>query len=78
MHSKAESDRVRKICMRFFFFVCVCGFFFFFLGGGGFSDVLTYCIMLQAFICYCSSSDVYDVRACARVCVFFIGIVQRN
>ena len=23
--------------------------------------------MLQAFICYCSSSDVYDVRA--RVCV---------
>ena len=43
-----------------------------------FSDVLTYCVMLQAFICYCSSSDVYDVRACARVCVFFIGIVQRN
>ena len=36
-----------------------------------FSDVLTYCAMLQAFICYCSSSDVYDVRACARarVCV---------
>ena len=32
-----------------------------------FSDVLTYCVMLQAFICYCSSSDVYDVRAC--VCV---------
>ena len=29
-----------------------------------FSDVLTYCVMLQAFICYCSSSDVYDVRAC--------------
>ena len=25
--------------------------------------------MLQAFICYCSSSDVYDVRVCARVCV---------
>ena len=31
-----------------------------------FSDVLTYCVMLQAFICYCSSSDVYAVRACAR------------
>ena len=34
-------------------------------------------------LCYASgfytlSSDVYDVRACARVCVFFIGIVQRN
>ena len=29
-----------------------------------FSDVLTYCVMLQAFICYCSSSDVYDVRVC--------------
>ena len=28
-----------------------------------FSDVLTYCVMLQAFIRYCSSSDVYDVRA---------------
>ena len=41
-----------------------------------FSDVLTYCVMLQAFICYCSSSDVYDVRA--RACVLFIGIVQRN
>ena len=39
-----------------------------------FSDVLTYCVMLQAFICYCSSSDVYDVRA--RACVLFIGIVQ--
>ena len=25
--------------------------------------------MLQAFICYCSSSDVYDVRVCARACV---------
>ena len=25
--------------------------------------------MLQAFICYCSSSEVDDVRACARVCV---------
>ena len=35
-----------------------------------FSDVLTYCVMLQAFICYWSSSDVYDVRACARACVF--------
>ena len=34
--------------------------------------------MLQAFICYCSSSDVYDVRVCARACVLFIGIVQRN
>ena len=43
-----------------------------------FSDVLTYCVMLQAFICYCSSSDVYDVRTCARVYVFFIGIVQRS
>ena len=43
-----------------------------------FSDVLTYCVMLQAFICYCSSSDVYDVRACALACVLFIGIVQRN
>ena len=42
-----------------------------------FSDVLTYCVMLQAFICYCSS-DIYDVRACARACVLFIGIVQRN
>ena len=46
-------------------FVCI--FFF--------SDVLTYCVMLLSFICYCSSSDVYDVRA--RVC-FFIGIVQRS
>ena len=36
-----------------------------------FSDVLTYCVMLQAFICYCSSSDVYDVRACARACVCY-------
>ena len=43
-----------------------------------FSDVLTYCAMLQAFRCYRSSSDVYDVRTCARVCVFFIGIVQRK
>ena len=43
-----------------------------------FSDVLTYCVMLQAFICYCSSSDVYDVRACALACVLFIGIVQSN
>ena len=25
--------------------------------------------MLQAFICYCSSSDVYDVRVCAGACV---------
>ena len=41
-----------------------------------FSDVLTYCVMLQALISYCSSSDVSDVRA--RVCVLFIGIVQRN
>ena len=40
-----------------------CGFFF--------SDVLTYCAMLQAFICYCSLSDVYDVSACARVCAFY-------
>ena len=37
-----------------------------------FSDVLTYCVMLQTFICYCSSSDVYDVRACTRVCVCVI------
>ena len=56
------------ICMRFFFPT---------------SDVLTYCVMLQAFICYCLSSDVYDVRACALMCgffcfVFFIGIVQRS
>ena len=36
-----------------------------------FSDVLTYCVMLQAFKCYCSSSDVYDVRACARACVCY-------
>ena len=36
-----------------------------------FSDVLTYCVMLQAFICYCSSSDVYDVRARARACVCY-------
>ena len=36
-----------------------------------FSDVLTYCVMLQAFICYCSSSYVYDVRACARACVCY-------
>ena len=44
-----------------------------------FSDVLTYCVMLQAFICYCSSSDVYDVHVCARARVWvFIGIVQRN
>ena len=43
-----------------------------------FSEVLTYCVILQAFICYCSSSDVYDVRTCERVCVLFIGIVQRN
>ena len=41
-----------------------------------FSDVLTYCGMLQAFICYCSLSDVYDARACtrarARACVCVI------
>ena len=43
-----------------------------------FSDVLTYCAMLQAFICYCSSSDVNDVRVCVRACVLFIGTVQRN
>ena len=36
-----------------------------------FSDVLTYCVMLQAYICYCLSSDVYDVRMCARVCVCY-------
>ena len=36
-----------------------------------FSDVLTYCVMLQAFICYCSLSDVYDVRACTRACVCY-------
>ena len=36
-----------------------------------FSDVLTYCVMLQAFICYCSSSDVYDVHACACACVCY-------
>ena len=59
------------------FFVCVFFCFLFFLVCF-FSDVLTLCIMLQAFICYCSSSDVYDVHACARVCVFFIGIVQRS
>ena len=41
-----------------------------------FSEVLTYCVMRQAFICYCSSSDVCDVHA--RVSVLFIGIVQRN
>ena len=61
------------------FCVCVCVFFVVVVVVVVFfSDVLAYCIMLQAFICYCSSSDVYDVRACARVCVFFIGIVQRN
>ena len=36
-----------------------------------FSDVLTYCVMLQAFICYFSSSDVYDVCACAHACVCY-------
>ena len=50
-------------------FVCV--FFFFF------SDVLTYCVMLQAFICYCSFVRCFWC-ARARVCVLFIGIVQRN
>ena len=55
-----------------------------------FSDVLTYCVMLQAFICYCSYVSCYDtcmcvcVCTCVRVCVcvllllLFIGIVQRN
>ena len=36
-----------------------------------FSDVLTYCVLLQAFICYCSSSDVYDVRAYAHACLCY-------
>ena len=36
-----------------------------------FSDVLTYCVMLQAFIRYCSSSDAYDVRSCASACVCY-------
>ena len=44
-----------------------------------FSDVLTYCVMLQAFLyAIVLSSDVFDTRAHACVCVLFIGIVQRN
>ena len=34
-----------------------------------FSDVLTYCVMLQAFICYCSFVRCFDDRARARACV---------
>ena len=44
-----------------------------------FSDVLAYCVVLQAFICHCSfvrCSWCACVRA--RLCVLFIGIVQRN
>ena len=51
------------ICMRFFFFPL--------------SDVLAYCVMLQAFICYCSFVRC-SCCARARVCVLFIAIVQRN
>ena len=46
------------------------------------SDVLAYCVMLQALICYCSFVRFFDALARARarvcVCVLFIGIVQRN
>ena len=56
-----ESD-AELICMRFLF-VCLFGFCFVF-----FSDVLTYCVMLQAFIyAIVLSSDVFDARA--HVCV---------
>ena len=48
-----------------------------------FSDVLTYCVMLQAFICYSSFVRCFwrsRARACVCVCVcvLFTGIVQRN
>ena len=76
-----ESD-AELICMRGFLllllllFVLFCLFFFF-------SDVLTYCVMLQAFICYCSFIRCFwcaRARACvhACVCVLLIGIVQRT
>ena len=55
-----ESD-AELICMRFFVF-CFCFF------GVFFSDVLTYCVMLQAFICYCSFVRCFW-RARARVCI---------
>ena len=43
----------------------VCGFFF--------SDVLAYCVMLQAFICYCSFVRCFwRTRARARACVCVI------
>ena len=58
-----ESD-AELICMRFLLLV----FFFFF-----FSDVLLCFRLLYAIVL---SSDVFDARA--RVCVLFIGIVQRN
>ena len=41
-----------------------------------FSDVLTYCVMLQAFICYFFSSDVFDARA--RVCVCVCARAQKH
>ena len=42
-----------------------------------FSDVLTYCVMLQAFICYFFfTSVVYDARACVRACVCVVVIVH--
>ena len=50
-----ESD-AELICMRFFFCLLVCFF----------SDVLTYCVMLQAFVCYCSFVRCFW---CSRVCV---------
>ena len=60
----------------------VCGFLFCFVWFF-FSDVLTYCTMLQAFICYCSFVRCFwcacaCVCVCVCVCVLFIGIVQRN
>ena len=56
-----ESD-AELICMHFFF--CFC-FLFFSLSG-----VLAYCVMLQAFICYCSFVRcACRARACAYVCV---------
>ena len=59
-------------------FFCFC---FFFLFVCFFSDILTYCVMLQAFLCYCSFVRCFwcaRVCVCVCVCVLFIGIVQRN
>ena len=58
-----------RFCFVFVFLFC------FFL-----SDVLTYCVMLQAFIMLLFFRQMFLMcaRARARVCGLFIGIVQRN